>query len=128
MSMHLHHPSLSLNGKRKGKVKFRNAEEARKARELAEEWSKLKQKWDVPAKEKKVGKIFVPYRSTPAAHIRDTGPRPPSLNPQDMRPAPKADTKVYTGTKMLGIGTMHKSNSVPIFSDTEAHDIAHMRR
>ena len=31
MSMHLHHPSLSLGGKRKGKVKFRNAEEAKKA-------------------------------------------------------------------------------------------------
>lgn len=134
--MHLHHPSLSLNGKRKGKVKFRSAEEARKARELAEEWSKLKQKWAVPAKEKKVGKIFVPYRSTSATlnpvvtspHIRDTGPRPPSLNSHSMGVATKADAKVYTGTKMLGIGTMHKSNSVPIFSDTEAQDIAHMRR
>jgi hypothetical protein len=29
---------------------------------------------------------------------------------------------------MLGIGTMHKSNSVPVFSDQEAHDIATMRR
>ena len=128
MSMHLHHPSLSLNGKKKGKIKFRNAEEARRARELAEEWNKLKEKWAVPAKEKRVGKIFEPYRSTPAAHVRDTGPRPPSLNPQDMRAAPKADAKVYTGTKMLGIGTMHKSNSVPIFSDDEAQDIARMRR
>jgi len=36
--------------------------------------------------------------------------------------------KVYTGTKMLGIGTMHKSNSVPIFCDEEAVAIAHMRR
>lgn len=127
--MHLHHPSLSLNGKRKGKVKFRNADEARKSRELAESWSQLKEKWGASdKKEKKVGKIFVPYRSTPTPHIRDTGPRPPSLNPQDMRPAPKADTKVYTGTKMIGIGTMHKSNSVPIFSDDEAQDIARMRR
>lgn len=128
MTMHLEGPWLSLNGKRKGKVKFRNAEEARKARELAAEWSQLRNKWAVPVKEKKVGKIFEPYRSTPAPHIRDTGPRPPSLNPADMRPAPKSETKVYTGTKMIGIGTMHKSNSVPIFSDDEAHDIAHMRR
>lgn len=126
--MHLHHPSLSLNGKRKGRVKFRNAEEARRARELAEEWDTLKSKWAVPAKEKKMSKVFEPYRSTPAVHIRDTGPRPPSLNPADMRPAPKAETKVYTGTKMLGIGTMHKSNSVPIFSNDEAQDIASMRR
>jgi hypothetical protein len=126
--MHLEGPWLSLNGKRKGKVKFRNAEEARRARELAEEWNTLKSKWAVPNKEKRVGKIFEPYRSTSTANIRDTGPRPPSLNPADMRPAPKNETKVYTGTKIIGIGTMHKSNSVPIFSNDEAHDIAHMRR
>ena len=126
--MHLHHPSLSLNGKKKGRVKFRNADEARKARELAADWEQLKSKWAVPVKERKVGKIFEPYRSTPVPHIRDTGPRIPSLNPKDMRPAPKADAKVYTGTKMIGIGTMHKSNSVPIFSDDEAQDIARMRR
>ena len=34
----------------------------------------------------------------------------------------------YTGTKIIGIGTMHKSNMVPIFSDEEAVDIARMRR
>jgi hypothetical protein len=34
----------------------------------------------------------------------------------------------YTGTKIKGIGTMHKSNAVPVFSDEEAHDIATMRR
>lgn len=37
-------------------------------------------------------------------------------------------TPTYTGTKMIGIGVMHKSNSVPIFSDEEAIDIAKMRR
>jgi hypothetical protein len=34
----------------------------------------------------------------------------------------------YTGTKIKGIGTMHKSNAVPVFSDEEAKDIASMRR
>ena len=37
-------------------------------------------------------------------------------------------TPTYTGTKIIGIGTMHKSNMVPIFSDEEAVDIARMRR
>ena len=41
MSMHLHHPSLSLNGKKRGRVKFRNADEARKARELDASWKEL---------------------------------------------------------------------------------------
>jgi hypothetical protein len=37
-------------------------------------------------------------------------------------------TPTYTGTKILGIGTMHKSNAVPIFSSEEAEDISKMRR
>ena len=36
--------------------------------------------------------------------------------------------KFYTGTKMLGIGTLHKSNAVPIFSKEDARDQANMRR
>lgn len=34
----------------------------------------------------------------------------------------------YTGEKMKGIGTMHKSNAVPIFTDNEAKEISSMRR
>ena len=59
---------------------------------------------------------------------RDTGPRIPSRDPQDMSPCTKAPDKVYTGTAIKGIGTMHKSNAVPIFSDEQAVDIAKMRR
>jgi hypothetical protein len=33
-----------------------------------------------------------------------------------------------TGDKMKGIGTLHKSNAVPIFTDEEAKDQATMRR
>jgi hypothetical protein len=36
--------------------------------------------------------------------------------------------KVYTGTAMKGIGTLHKSNAVPIFTEEEARDQASMRR
>lgn len=130
MSMHLHHPSLSLNGKRKGKQKFRNAEEARKARELEASWKELQAKWGVDAEEKKrkramaaeplAYKLSAPAGRTTTNHIpsRDTGGHV----------ATAAPAKVYTGTKMLGIGTMHKSNSVPIFSDEEAVNIATMRR
>jgi hypothetical protein len=42
--------------------------------------------------------------------------------------AAAAPRKVYTGDKIIGIGTLHKSNAVPIFSDEEAKDIAKMRR
>ena len=35
---------------------------------------------------------------------------------------------VYTGTKMIGIASMHKSNLVPIFQEDAAKDVASMRR
>ena len=38
------------------------------------------------------------------------------------------DKKVYTGTLIKGIGTLHKSNAVPIINEQEAKDLATMRR
>ena len=130
MSMHLHHPSLSLNGKKRGKIKFRNAEEARKARELDTSWKELQAKWEVDAEEKKRKRAMkaepLVYTLT-APPGRSTSNHIASRNTGDGIAASKA-TQQYTGTKMLGIGVMHKSNSVPIFSDQEAIEIATMRR
>ena len=42
--------------------------------------------------------------------------------------AVKKETMMYTGTKMLGIGTLHKSNAVPVFCEDEAKAMASMRR
>ena len=129
MSMHLHHPSLSLNGKRKGKVKFRNADEARKARELDASWKELLKNQGLALEEKRRSRAMkaepLVYKLTGAtdragtAHIpsRDTGGN-----------ATLAPAKVYTGTKVKGIATMHKSNAVPVFSDEEAIEISRMRR
>jgi len=127
--MHLHHPSLSLNGKKKGKVKFRNAEEARKARELEASWKELQKKWNVEAEDKKRRRAMTaetlsyslptPVGRTNTHHIPSRGDTGVAV----LKPAP-----VYTGTKVKGIGTLHKSNAVPIFSDEEAIDISRMRR
>lgn len=131
MTMHLEGPWLSTTGKKKGKIKFRNAEEARKARELDESWKALQKKWGVEVEERKRKRAM----SAPALTVqepiyrRDTGPRIPSLNGGvDMAPAILKPAPVYTGTKIKGIGTMHKSNAVPIFSDEEAIEISRMRR
>jgi len=130
MTMHLCGPALSLNGKNKGKFKFRNAEEARKARELDASWKELQKKWAVEADDKKRRRAMkaepLTYKLTAPAG-RTTSNHIPSRNTGDgiasSKPVPQ-----YTGTKMLGIGVMHKSNSVPIFSDEEAVDISKMRR
>jgi hypothetical protein len=42
--------------------------------------------------------------------------------------ATKAAAKVYTGTAMKGIATMHKSNAVPVFTEEQAKEISSMRR
>jgi len=131
MSMHLHHPSLSLTGKKKGKKKFASAEHARKARDLDESWKELQKKWGIEAEEKKRARALaapslsshyslkIPEGRNTTAHIKsvDTGGN-----------ATLAPAKVYTGSMVKGIATMHKSNAVPIFSDEEAVAIAHMRR
>ena len=38
------------------------------------------------------------------------------------------DKKEYTGTAMLGVTVLHKSNLVPIFNEQAAKDSASMRR
>jgi hypothetical protein len=129
MTMHLEGPWLSMTGKKRGKVKFRNADEARKARELEESWNQLLKRQGVEAEEKKRAramkapaldyKLTTPVGRTNTNHIpsRDTGGN-----------ATLAAPKVYTGTKVKGIATMHKSNAVPVFSDEEAVEISRMRR
>ena len=127
MTMHLEGPWLSTTGKKKGKVKFRNAEEARKARELDEAWKQLQKKWAVEAEDKKRRRALeaeplvytLSGRETTRIASRDTG-HTGAVRTKDI---PK-----YTGTKIKGIGTMHKSNAVPIFSDEEAVAISQMRR
>ena len=131
MTMHLHHPSLSLMGKKKGKVKFRNADEARKARELDSSWKELQKKWAVEEEDKKRKRALtaetLSYKlSAPAG--RSTGHDVKSLGTGHTGAVRTKDIPQYTGTKILGIGTMHKSNAVPIFSDEQAIDISRMRR
>ena len=129
MSMHLHHPSLSTTGKKKGKQKFASAEHARKARELKDSWNELQKKWGIEAEEKKRKRALAsetyiaPKPSYRGADIPKLPSRDTGLGNATLKPA-----KVYTGTKVKGIATMHKSNAVPVFSDEEAIDISKMRR
>ena len=129
MSMHLHHPSLSLNGKKKGKVKFRNADEARKARELDASWKELLKNQGLALEEKRRSRAMkaepLVYKLTGATDRAGTA-HIPSRNTGGN--ATLAAPKVYTGTKVKGIATMHKSNAVPVFSDEEAVEISRMRR
>jgi hypothetical protein len=130
MTMHLEGPWLSMGGKRKGKTKFRNSAEAQKARQLDSEWRELQAKWGVEADEKKRKRALSaePLQYTLSAPAGRETQRIASRDTGHSGAVRTKDIPKYTGTKILGIGTMHKSNAVPVFSDEEAHDIATMRR
>jgi hypothetical protein len=128
--MHLHHPSLSLSGKKKGRVKFRNAAEAARARELDASWKELLKAQGVEAEEKKRRRALKaePLTYSLSAPIGRETARIASRDTGHSGAVRTKDIPQYTGTKILGIGTMHKSNAVPVFSDEEAKEISSMRR
>lgn len=129
MTMHLEGPWLSTTGKKKGKRKFRNATEARKARELEESWKELLKKHGVEQENRKRARaLSADTYKAPAPYRRET-PHIASLNSKDScGVATKAPEKVYTGNSIVGIATMHKSNAVPVFSSEDAVEISKMRR
>jgi len=129
MSMHLEGPWLSTSGKKKGKQKFRTAEQARKAREQKESWQELLKRHDVKpvTKKQKIDSTLSSCYSLQIPEGRNTTSHIKSLN-SGLGSATLKAPKVYTGTKVKGIATMHKSNAVPVFSDEEAVEISKMRR
>ncbi len=126
--MHLEGPWLSTTGKKKGKQKWASAEHKQKAEQAEADWKALQKKWGVEAEEKKRSRALsaAPYVSPPKTWRGSDAPKLPSRDTGGnavLRPSP-----VYTGTKVKGIATMHKSNAVPVFSDEEAVAISSMRR
>jgi hypothetical protein len=97
-----------------------------KQRELDASWEKLLKKYATKTVVKPKLQQLSDVYSLGKPACRET-PKIPSLpftgGPCALKPNP-----VYTGDKIKGIGTMHKSNAVPVFSDQEAKDIATMRR
>ena len=133
MTMHMVGPWLSTTGKKKGKKKFRNADVANKARQNAESWQAFLDKWGVKPDDKTSGTnvrkstwmgptvnsrvVVDPRRLTNHIPSLDTG----------AGIAAKKEVTQYTGTAMLGIGQLHKSNAIPVFSKEDAVDISKMR-
>ena len=136
MSMHMLPAMYSTTGKKKGKQKFRNAEAANTARRNAEAWQELLGKYDVKAtmegsnvggkgNSKSMGTYSTDWRSR--VDPRRLTDNIPSVD-TGVAVASKPPDKVYTGDAMIGIGQLHKSNGIPVFSRQDAHDLAIMRR
>ena len=131
MTMHLEGPWLSTTGKKRGPRKWASAEAKRLAEKRQAEWDRKLVQFDKMAPRFSTG----PYNA-PKKTIADFIPKTPPGRETD--PTPSQDTgwvpcvkvrdQEYTGTKVKGIATMHKSNGVPVFTDDEAKDISKMRR
>ena len=97
-----------------------------KERDLASSWEALLAKHSKPLEKglngrnikvtsaKKASPVTVSRPITSFESMKGVGALPPQ--------------KVYTGDKIVGIATMHKSNLVPIFNDQAAVEVAQMRR
>ena len=113
----------SLNTRKSKKRKFKSADQKRQYLEEVVATEKERREARAELRERSMRTTYTPNepyrRSTPAYGSLDTSRG--SI-------AGKKDSPVYTGDKLVGIGTLHKSNMVPIFNDTEAKDIAKMRR
>jgi hypothetical protein len=128
MTFHLEGPWLTTTGKQKGPKKWASAEAKRKAEILREDWERLKRANNITTERKTrakdiKGTLTVSFKAPPG---RET----PKIVSQDTGwvACTTSANQTYTGTKVKGIGTMHKSNAVPIFSDEEAVEISTMRR
>ena len=103
---------------KKRKAKKPNA----KQRQLREDWQALLKKYDVKPNVKPIPVVKIdlpPYR-------RET-PYYPSLNSSAGNTF-KKQANTYTGDAMIGVGQLHKSNAVPVFKQSDAEDLAKMRR
>jgi len=114
--MQMLHTSLGKSKKKKPTAK---------QRELQSSWETMLKKYTTKTIVPKKQSLSDVYSLGKPA-CRET-PKIPSL-PFTGAPCPKKPNPVYTGTAIKGIGTMHKSNAVPVFSDQEAMEIATMRR
>lgn len=114
------------------KPKFRNAEAAARARADKLEWEQKLKQWEAMSRpfgtkgtnqqSKRLSPVVTemyidPRRSTKHIASIDSGYYSTAKKVQK-----------YTGDKILGIATLHKSNAVPVFSSEDAVEIARMRR
>lgn len=139
MSMHLAGPWLSTT-KHSRRIKISAAREKQLRQDLVGHNQFLKrhklpamtldQYIDYVCGKKKI-KDFKPKSNNLPVKESSNTPYYPSLN-TDFKElsgvCAKKEEQVYTGSKLIGIAVMHKSNLVPVFSREDATELAKMRR
>jgi len=129
MAFHLEGPWLTTTGKKRGKKKWASAEAKQQAEELEAKWKDLLKRQGVEKEERSKHRAL---NSAPLVY--NPGP-PPGRETTRIAslettwdPCVQVPQQVYTGTKVLGISQMAKSNAVPVFNSEHIVEIARMRR
>ena len=104
----------------KRKAKKPNA----KQRLLANSWQEILKKYEPKKKTETSSRVEVYKEPTP--YRRETA-FVPSLGTHQGE-CTRKQQQSYTGTAMMGIATLHKSNAVPVFTQEDAVEISRMRR
>lgn len=110
---------------------YTNQKSKRKQRKPNAAQRQLQAEWEAILKKYEPKKVKAPKQELKDVYKLSTPPARetkyyPSLDTGGF--ATKKETQQYTGDKMIGIGTLHKSNAVPVFCDDEAKEMARMRR
>ena len=102
----------------------------RKERELQSQWEQIQSKWEkVQPFSGKYGGVSSGRISSVTLTVSNT-PKPAKI-PSRVTPGgstSKKESPRYTGNKMIGIATLHKSCEVPVFQAEDAVAISRMRR
>jgi hypothetical protein len=96
-----------------------------KARALKANWEEILKKYEVKPTYKKSD-----YTKPTDVRVMRHGSDVSHISSMDsgIGHAVKKASPVYTGDAMIGIGQLHKSNAIPVFSQEDAIDISKMRR
>lgn len=133
MSMHLLGPAWTTTNHRQRKDKLTDSKFTKYAMDWRDDCKRAKKLGIKP----KTLEEYVDYRQgnykpklrgtkIPKYNVSDHRQKYPSQYESGTTYARKE--MAYTGDRLLGIATMHKSNMVPVFSQESAEEIAKMRR
>ena len=123
MTMHLLPAMFSTTGKSKNK-KFKSSKQAQASANNKKSWNDLLDKWDIKSNSKPKSKSSYRLEAARGGSKRDMYQ---SLD-TGYGDTNKPKDKQYTGNNVIGISTLHKSISTPMFRHSDVIDVAKMRR
>ena len=114
------------------KVKYKSAEDKRKALEAEQQWLAMAKQHGLASKPSNSKSLKEALKKKPfeppKPAYRGSDSKPPSLVTTTKGGGARITAPKYTGTLIKGCAQMHKSNLVPVISLNEIDDISHMRR